>query len=402
VRVLINATTTLQHKTSVGHYVAELIRGLRGIDPDCVRTYPSRREVLVMRWWHRQSRLYEESVRTPGRWAYVRRRLRGKFLALLRKTPLAPYTDRVRNGLSGCDLYHEPNYVPSECDGPVVVTLQDLSALHHPEWHLPVWAAHFQEHFLPRLRGVNHLIALSEFGKRQIVRHLGWPPDRISVTPPGVRPGLRRIRGMDLDIRLKILGLKVGYFLHVGTLEPRKNLAMLLGAYRDLPASVREHAPLVLVGAPGWNVPDLEAYLRDGAKGDNVRWMNYVDDMHFSTLYSGAKALLLPSLHEGFGMPAVEMMAVGGAVLASSAGALPETTAGGAHLIDPNDQDAWRDAMLRVYRDREWRFGLRQGAREIAERYTWERCAELTLGAYRRALKPARAAGMTEGLRAAA
>jgi alpha-1,3-rhamnosyl/mannosyltransferase len=391
VRVLINATTTLQHKTGVGHYVAELVRSLRGVDPDCVRTFPSRGDAALMRWWQRQSRLYESAARSPGVLALLRTKARGKFLALVRKTPLKPYTERCRAGVARlhCDLYHEPNYVPHECDGPVAATVQDLTALHHPEWHLPDWAEHFHRHFLPGLERCSHLFALSEFGKRQIVEHLGWHPDKVTVTPPGVRPGLRRFHSVRLEKRLAALGLRSGYLLHVGTLEPRKNVLMLMRAYCDLPGSLREHVPLVLAGAPGWNSDDVHDYLRDEGRDKNVRWFNYVEDRHLSALYSGAKALLMPSLHEGFGMPAVEMMALGGGVIASTAAALPETTAGQAHLIDPHDEAAWRAAMLRVCRDREWRQSLRQGGREVAAGYTWERCAALTLDGYRRALAAA-------------
>src|SRR5262249_61853671 len=142
---------------------------------------------------------------------------------------------------------------------------------------------------------------------------------------------------------------------------PRKNVLMLMRAYCALPESVRDYAPLVLVGAPGWNSQDVHQYLRDEGRHKNVRWLNYVKDRHVAALYSGARALVLPSLHEGFGMPAVEMMACGGAVVASSAGALPETTDGRAALVDPADEAAWHAAMLRVCRDREWRQSWRGG-----------------------------------------
>src|SRR5262249_35567996 len=187
VRVLINATTTLQHKTGVGHYVAELVRSLRGVDPDCVRTFPSWSDVAVMRWWQRQSRLYDAAARSPGVLALLRKTGRGKFLALVRCTPLKPYTERCRTDVGSlhCDLYHEPNHIPFECDAPTVATVQDLTPLHHPEWHPENWAEHFHKYFLAGLKQCVHLLAVSEFGKRQIVEHLGWPADKVTVTPPG-------------------------------------------------------------------------------------------------------------------------------------------------------------------------------------------------------------------------
>jgi alpha-1,3-rhamnosyl/mannosyltransferase len=192
--------------------------------------------------------------------------------------------------------------------------------------------------------------------------------------------------GDGLIERLGGLGLRPGYLLHVGTIEPRKNLLMLLRAYSALPDSLRQSVPLVLVGLAGAKSEEVVELLRGEARHKNVRWTNYVPDECLPSLYSGALALLLPSHLEGFGTTAVEMMAVGGVVIASSAGALPETTAGRAHLLDPSDETGWRDTMLRVCRDRDWRHSLRRGVEEVAARYDWDRCAELTLGVYRRVL----------------
>jgi alpha-1,3-rhamnosyl/mannosyltransferase len=119
---------------------------------------------------------------------------------------------------------------------------------------------------------------------------------------------------------------------------------------------------------------------------NHVCWLGHVPDEAFAALYSAARALLLPTLHDEVGSAAVEMMACGGAVLASSAGALPDVTEGRGFLIDPHDEAGWRDAMLRVCRDRDWRFSLRARSAGVAEAYTWRRCAERTREAYRRAL----------------
>src|SRR6185312_7954115 len=182
------------------------------------------------------------------------------------------------------------------------------------------------------------------------------------------------------------------YLLHVGTLEPRKNLLMLMRAYCSLPSGVRERHPLVLAGGRGWNSEGAHAYLEGEARHRGVRWLGYVPDGRFAALYSGARALVFPTLYEGFGMPAVEMMAAGGAVLASTAGALVEVCGGRAHHTDPLDQDGWRGAMLRVCNDDAWLSELRGGAEEAAAPFTWRRCAEGTISAYRSALEPGRRA----------
>src|SRR5581483_7509817 len=124
--------------------------------------------------------------------------------------------------------------------------------------------------------------------------------------------------------------------------------------------------PLVLVGGWGWNTADVAEYLHAEARHRGVLHVGYIAEEHLPAVYNGARALVYPTLYEGFGLPPVEMMACGGAVLASTAGALVETIGSRAHLIDPDDVDGWRRALLRVTQDDEWWQALRLGAEEAA------------------------------------
>jgi alpha-1,3-rhamnosyl/mannosyltransferase len=380
---MLNIHSTLQTRTSLGHYTAELLRCLRQHDPDCVRTYPTPLVALAQQWYGRQSVRYEESAKRSDWASRLQMHARGKFLALVRRTVLPPYAELLTKAArsSGCDVYHETSHVPVECDLPTVTTVHDLSALLYPQWHAPNWADQFEREFVPGLRRCSHLLAISESGKREIVEHLGWPEEKVSVTCMGVRPGLRRVVGGELADALRVLNLLEGYLLHVGTLEPRKNIPLLLRAYSGLPASLRDRHPLVFAGPPGWNSDEVLAAIHEEARQHNVHWLGYVPENLLAALYSGARALVFPSLYESFGMPTIEMMACGGAVLASRAAA--ETVSRNVHLIDPHDEAGWRDAMLRVCRDRQWRLSLREGAREAVAGHTWERCVEQTLAVYR-------------------
>jgi alpha-1,3-rhamnosyl/mannosyltransferase len=111
--------------------------------------------------------------------------------------------------------------------------------------------------------------------------------------------------------------------------------------------------------------------------------LGYVSDAHINVLYNGARALVYPSFYEGFGLPPTEMLACGGAVLASTAAALVETVGRQAHLIPPQDVDAWRQAMQLVVEDEEWWRQLRHGAADAARPFTWEQCTADTLRVYR-------------------
>ena len=183
---------------------------------------------------------------------------------------------------------------------------------------------------------------------------------------------------------LRQLGLPPRYLLYLGTIEPRKNLLRLLRVYCSLPDAVRSRWPLLLVGGWGWNAGDVAEYLHDEARHRGVTHLGYVADADLPLLYNGARALAFPSLYEGFGLPPVEMLACGGAVLASTAGAVAEMVRGQGHLIAAEDEDGWRSALQRVVTDDEWWQALRRGAVVAARPYTWENCARATLGVYRK------------------
>jgi alpha-1,3-rhamnosyl/mannosyltransferase len=158
---------------------------------------------------------------------------------------------------------------------------------------------------------------------------------------------------------------------------------MLLRAYCALPQPVRHQCPLLLVGSWGWNSRAVAEYYHAEARHRGVRHVGYVAEQHLPALYNGARALLFPSHYEGFGLPPLEMMACGGAALASTAGAVAEVVGGAAELIHPADQAGWIQAMRRVIVDEDWWCSLRKGSLEAARPYTWERCARKTWNVYR-------------------
>jgi alpha-1,3-rhamnosyl/mannosyltransferase len=290
---------------------------------------------------------------------------------------------RATSQRGGFNLYHEPNYIPLPSDLPTVAPIHDLSVLLHPEWHPADRVAHFERRFLHGLTQCVHFLAISEFGRQEIIRMLHLRPDQVTRTYMGIRPGLRPLPEEEVQKSLRRLGLPPNYLLFVGTIEPRKNVGMLLRAYGSLPAELRARYPLVLAGGWGWNAGDVARSLEDEGRTRGVLHLGYVAEEHLAALYNGARALVYPSLYEGFGLPPVEMMACGGAVLASTAGALVETVGDWAHLIDPDDLDGWRDAIIRVIEDDDWWYSLRQGVVEAASSFTWEQCAADTLKVYR-------------------
>jgi alpha-1,3-rhamnosyl/mannosyltransferase len=246
----------------------------------------------------------------------------------------------------------------------------------------------FERNFHRGLGRCAHYFAISDAARQEIVAALGIPPEKITRTYMGVRPGLGPLPRECVREALNRLGLPSQYLLYLGTLEPRKNVLTLLRAYCDLPAGLRERFPMLLVGGLGWNADELADYLDAVARPRGVLRLGYLPDEALAAVYNGARALAFPSLYEGFGLPPVEMLACGGAVLASAIPPVVETAGAAAQLVEPLDVAAWRDALRRVCEDDDWWRSLRRGAVEAARPFTWEQCAADTLAGYRRVLGP--------------
>ncbi len=405
-RVVMNVSATVGSKTGVGHYTAELLKALQATGEVEMSTYPH----PVLSKLHKTLGGGPKVVALPPQPAPAGAGLPAgpapaKHAEIARPSWLRRVRAPLRHGWRMVnsvytravfdrrryDLYHEPNFVPLPGRLPAVVTIHDLSPILYPHWHPADRIAWFARHFTPNVRKIAHVLAVSEFARQEIITTFHFPPERVTRTYNGVRDHFRPLPPAETANTLRQLGLPPSYLLHVGTIEPRKNLDMLLRAYCGLPADLRERCPLVLVGAWGWRMEETAKYFEAEARHKNVIRPGYLPDGALAAVYNGARALVFPTLYEGFGMPAAEMLACDGAVLSSTAGAVAEVLGGCGHLIDPNDSDGWRAAMAKVITDGDWRDDLRKGGVAQAAQFTWEACARDTLTAYRKTLADAEA-----------
>jgi glycosyltransferase involved in cell wall biosynthesis len=214
------------------------------------------------------------------------------------------------------------------------------------------------------------VIADSAATKHDLTRYCGVPEGKITVVYPGYDDALARVDAAAVRARY---GLPENYFLHVGTLQPRKNLMRLMEAVSQAPAPVR----LVLAGRAGWMAAPIAARARE--LSDRVRWLEYVPDEDLAGLYSGAQALVFPSLFEGFGFPVLEAMACGTPVICSNTSSLPEVAGQAALLVDPQDGQALLRAMLRVQAEPALRAELAERGLSRVRQFSWRRAAEATL-----------------------
>ena len=283
-------------------------------------------------------------------------------------------------------LFVPAHVVPLVHPRRTVVTIHDLGYLYYPEAHTRAsrWYLHWSTIY--SARAARRIIAVSAATARDLVRHTGVPAGKIRVVLHGVDPAFRRVADTDAvaaaAARYDLAGPRP-YVLFVGTLQPRKNLGLLIDAFARLLATWDPAAGppprLALGGKKGWLYDTLFAQVERLGLQDAVRFLGYVADADLPALLSGATAAALPSLYEGFGLPALEALACGTPLLAADASSLPEVTGDAALLLDPTDAPAWTAALRRVLTDPALQADLRERGPRRAAHFTWARTAAETL-----------------------
>jgi alpha-1,3-rhamnosyl/mannosyltransferase len=286
------------------------------------------------------------------------------------------------------DVYHATDLrIPRLRRIPVCATLFDAIHLHHPEWANPRLRAPKNLVLRQSARWADRVIAISRAMVPELIEHYGLDAERIFVTHPGVdeRWFARESAPRIAEMRVRY-GLAPGYFLFVGTLQPRKNVERIIAAYLRLPARQQAERQLVIAGKAGWRADPLVATLREAFAEGRVRWLDYVDADDMRALYQGAAAFVFPSLYEGFGLPVLEAFASGVPVLTSTTTSLPEVAGDAALLVDPTDIDAIAAGMAALIGDLPLAERLRAAGHARAQEFTWSRCAAETVAILRSAL----------------
>lgn len=360
-RVVIDATPLLVRSAGVKNYLYYWIEHLRrAAGSDRIDTLPP---INALGGLHHQASVAGR-VRT----------LRGlATLALANYSPLPVLDSAVR----GADVFHSSVLVRRPPQGPrLTATIHDLTCFLMPELH-PAANLRAERSFAEILGRADGLIAVSQSTKNDAVRVLGIAPEKITVIHSGVAAAFFECAPQAANAVRRRYRLDRPFVLFVGTIEPRKNLDVLLDAFAALPADVRAEYELVVAGPVGWQSAATVERLR------TVRYLGYIPEPDLAPLTAAAAVFAYPSLYEGFGFPVAQAMAAGVPVVTSNVSSLPEVAGDAALLVDPRSQAELTGALQTLLTTPELRTRLAAAGRARAESFRWAQCAARSLAFFR-------------------
>jgi glycosyltransferase involved in cell wall biosynthesis len=363
VRIVIDVSPLSRPRTGIGNYVRGMVAGLAEIAG-------GRHELVAF------------GPSGPRGRRRIRESLAGLPLEL--KLPLLPRAHAWRTAWSRLgrppvetvvgrlDVFHFSDWMyPTQRGGVRATTIHDLVPLRFPDWVEAETRRMHGPKYENAARTCDRIFVNSRFTAGEVVELLGVPKERIVVAYPGIDPRFRP-DGERAD-------LGGPYLLAVSTLEPRKNLPALVGAF----ALLRRRRPeltLAIAGLGGWEERPLEA--------EGVRLLGFVSDEELARLYRGAAAFAYPSRFEGFGIPVVEALASGTPAVVSSHPSLDEASGDAALRADPDDPEAFADALDQALGTLQQSVASSNEERGLAHaaRFTWSACGEAVFAGYESAL----------------
>jgi len=278
------------------------------------------------------------------------------------------------------DLYHETAFTPAKLSKiPTVYSIYDLSLRRYRETHPRerVWL--FEYFIKTRLKYASHILTISEFIRQEIICEFNISPSMVTAVPLAPDPLFSVCSPAEQKlVRLKY-NLPASYLLFVSSLEPRKNIGLLIAALEKADTDI----PLVLVGWQGWGEKRWLGEIKKIDRKNRVLLLGHVPDDDLRAIYNGAQALVYPSLYEGFGLPIVEAMACGCPVICSGVASMPEVAGNAAVLIDPGKSDDLAQAIETLVYDSLFRSDLVQKGFKQAALFSWDLTARQTLDLFK-------------------
>lgn len=361
VRVLVDYRPALRQRTGVGAYIHDLVCAYSARYSDPVTVFTSSWKDRPQPGLGQQLRVNVVDRRIPvGALNYLWHRLEW------------PPVEAVAGGFDVVHAAH-PLLIPSR-RAAQIITIHDLYFLDAPEHTRAEIRRDYPAMAGAHARRAHAIVTSTDSTRRLVIDRLGVAADRIYVCRPGT-PVWRALGGRPNLPR-------DGYILFLGTLEPRKNIGTLLDAYERLVARVPDAPRLVLAGSATAEANEWLARIARPPLAGRVEHRGYVEQENKESLYAGARAVVVPSWDEGFGLVALEAMSAGVPVIASNRGSLPETVGGGGTLCDPADADGFAAALQHLIADQGWAEAQAAAGLRQAETFKWDAAAATLRQAY--------------------
>ncbi|MCG3209413.1 MAG: D-inositol-3-phosphate glycosyltransferase [Anaerolineae bacterium] len=370
-RIGVDYTAAIHQSAGIGRYTRELVQALAGLAAD-----------IEVRLFAADARRAELPPQPAPNFSWHTTRLTERWLARLWFRLQLPLPINLWTG--PLNLYHATDFFlpPLNRATKSLVTVHDLSFVRHPESVMPGMTRHLNT-WVPRsVQRADHVIAVSEATRQDLIELYGTLPEKISVLYHGVSAHFKPITAPAnlAQIRRKYGLGNAPFILSLGTIQPRKNYLRLVQAFARLNRDTR----LVIVGGRGWDSAALLAEIDNLGLAGRVLFPGYAPDDDLPALYSAATLFVYPSLYEGFGLPALEAMACGTPVVASCRSALPEVVGQAGLLVNPEDVDEMQQAIAALLADDSRRARLAAAGINQAAKFTWPAMAGQLVQLYQR------------------
>ena len=286
------------------------------------------------------------------------------------------------------DIFHSPTpYLPLSYNEPSVVTAHDLTIYKFPKLFPSGQFLNVKITTPNAFKKAKKIIAISQSIKQDLIKIFKTPADKIEVIYNGINKELfQESPKIEIEKIKNQYGIKENYILFLGTLEPRKNIEMLIEAYELFQKNSATKYQLVIAGKEGWTAQKIHKKAMNSPYKKEIIFTGYIGPENLNALFSEAKVFVFPSLHEGFGMPVIEAMAKKIPVITSNIESLSEITSKTAILINPKKKEELKEALELVLNNEELRIKLIEKGFKRAKEFCWEKCAEETLEIYKNCL----------------
>ena len=350
-KIAIDTQTILGQRSGFGFYVKNLVEGLKAVDYED--------EFVLI------SPETELDLSTPQRFIWDQ------------------YIFPGQAKKNKVDILHQPCFsVPIFYHGKKVVTAHDIIPYIFPKFLPLASRLYFSKWMTFSYKYADHIITDSESTKKDLIKYLKLPENKISVIYLAASKEFYPRRSEEITRIKSKYQITKKYFINVGTIEPRKNLLFLVEVF-SLAVKLGIQENMIIVGKKGWYYDELFTLVKKLNLQERVIFTGYVPDEDIPILYSGATALTFTSIYEGFGLPVLEAMACGTPIISSDSSSLPEVVGDAGVLLSVKDKKTWVENMVKISQNVELTQQLSRKSIEQAKKFSWEKCAQETSQVYK-------------------